>query len=490
MADIVQTRAWLIALGNTTAAVATGIINQGVLLSDIADIEPEDVQTMCYVARKPGGTLPNGNPNPGVNVPGLLQIRLAVAVRAGQYYFAVGRPVTSGIMTWSYIKKFKALTDLVSNWQDQPSLPELGRNVPIMKFLELFREHLRGKLGIRQIPLSYVARDVVEPVLIDEDPIDALNPFSSNYDSFHDELISRARHDHPNYPDDNATVLDMLVGSLSKTEYMSSLKPFQRTRDGRGALLALEVQNLGNSKWDNVIKKAEQMVLNFPWNGTNNRYTLDRHINSHRSAHNNMVRAGEYTNYESPNDHTRVQRLLNSIISTDVKVVSAITVIRSDTTMKGSFEGAADFLLIAAPVPIKDDEMSHNISGVGQDSSNESNGFQRRDIGKTGCELRYYKAKEFYSLPQEQQEELKAWRTEHEKKRKPEKDGEPDSKNGRRNKRRKDRIASMETKIQTLIDAQQATISAATTATRPPPSTSNQALTRVPRPPSQNVTQN
>ena len=106
-----------------------------------------------------------------------------------------------------------------------------------------------------------------------------------------------------------------------------------------------------------------------------------------------MVRAGEYTNYKSLNDHTRVQRLFNGIISTDVKVVSAITVIRSDTTMKGSFEGAADFLLIAAPVPIKDDEMSHNISGVGQDPSNESDGFQIRDIGKTGCELRYYKAK-------------------------------------------------------------------------------------------------
>ena len=96
-----------------------------------------------------------------------------------------------------------------------------------------------------------------------------------------------------------------------------------------------------------------------------------RHINSHIAAHNNIVRAGEYTNYESPNDHTLVQRLLNSIISTDVKVVSAITVIRSDTTMKGSFKGAADFLLIAAPVPIKDDEISHNISGVNQDPSNE-----------------------------------------------------------------------------------------------------------------------
>ena len=43
MADIVQTRTWLIALGNNTAAVTTRIINQGVMLSVIADIEPEDV---------------------------------------------------------------------------------------------------------------------------------------------------------------------------------------------------------------------------------------------------------------------------------------------------------------------------------------------------------------------------------------------------------------------------------------------------------------
>ena len=146
-------------------------------------------------------------------------------------------------------------------------------------------------------------------------------------------------------------------------------------------------------------------------------------------------------------------------------------------------------MLIAAPVPITDDEMSHNISGVGQDHSNESNGFQRHDIEKTGCEFRYYKAKELYSLPPEQQKELKAWRTEHERKRNPEhNNGEPDSMNGRRNRRSKEKIAYMKTKLQIFLNAQQATISAMTIATKPPPTTSNQALTRVPFQAYQNIT--
>ena len=130
-----------------------------------------------------------------------------------------------------------------------------------MKLLQLIWEHLRGILGIWQIPLAYVTRSRVTPESIGD--IRADKPFSENHNSFHEELIIRASHDHPNYVDDNAAVLDILVGCLGETEYLTSLKPFQRARDGRGALLALETQNLGNSKWDMLIKRAEQTVSNF-----------------------------------------------------------------------------------------------------------------------------------------------------------------------------------------------------------------------------------
>ena len=295
MADTVTTRNWLISLGHTTPEVANALIEQGLLISELHDLDPEDIKTLCSSARRPGGILTNGAPNLGCNVPTILQLKLMVAVSAARFYETVGRTILPVNMTWTYVKQFKSLNELTSKWKEQPDLPSLGRNVPIMKLLELIREHLRGVLGIRQIPLAYVTRKLVTPVPIVGIRLD--KPFSTNYESFHEELIDRASHTHPNYVDDNAAVLDILVGCLSETEFLTSLKPFQKARDGRGALLALENQNLGNSKWDMIIKRAEQTVLNFPWNGKNSKYTLDRHIVSHRAAHNDMVRASESTPY-------------------------------------------------------------------------------------------------------------------------------------------------------------------------------------------------
>ena len=100
---------------------------------------------------------------------------------------------------------------------------------------------------------------------------------------------------------DNGMVLDVLVSCLNTTRHMSDLKPFQNRRDGRGALAALELHNMGNSKWNLIVSEAESKVLTFKWNGENSQYTLARHISSHRSAQNDMVRAEDHIGYQPPN---------------------------------------------------------------------------------------------------------------------------------------------------------------------------------------------
>ena len=479
MANLIITRNWLAALGNTTEGIATALIEQGIQLEDLHDVEPEDVKTICQAARRPGGQLPNGAPNQGVNVPALLQLRLMFAVNASQYYETVGRTLSPGVMTWAYVKQFKALSELRKNWPAPPELPKLGRNVPIMKLLEMIRETLHKKLGIRQIPLSYVTRAVVTPGPIG--PIRENKPFSRDFSSFHEEMVARASHDHQNYQDDNSAVLDILVGCLGDTEYMTSLKPFQRLRDGRGALLALEVQNLGNSKWDTVIRKAEQTVLNFPWNGKNVKYSLDRHIVAHRAAHNDMMRASDYMTYVPPNEHARVQRLLNSIVSTDIKVISAVTTILADTAKRNDFEEAADFLLLAAPVSVTDENMSHNISAVNEENKT---GFEISPMGKTGIAMRYYPYPEYKALSDEQRQELSEW----------------SKNNGRRhpNKKRKreqSKISALRTELKELkatiaaaSTTTEATIAAASSTNQTPQrnNRTNPALQRVSRPPTQN----
>ena len=104
-----------------------------------------------------------------------------------------------------------------------------------------------------------------------------------------------------------------------------------------GALAALELHNICNSKWDSIVLEAESKVLTFKWNVKNIHYTLARHISSHRSAHNEMVRAEDHIGYHPPNEYTRVKRLLKPIEYTDIRIVSAITAILEDTVKRGNF---------------------------------------------------------------------------------------------------------------------------------------------------------
>ena len=133
MANIQVTNAWRVAFGNTTAAVASAIIDQGVLLEELEDFEPSNIKVMCQTARRPGGTIlvlgvdpqivPRPvMPNPGVAVPALLELKLQIAVTAARYYSSVGRVVESGIMSWARVKQFRSLSDVTLNWTDPPPL--------------------------------------------------------------------------------------------------------------------------------------------------------------------------------------------------------------------------------------------------------------------------------------------------------------------------------------------------------------------------------
>ena len=158
-----------------------------------------------------------------------------------------------------------------------------------------------------------------------------------------------------------------------------------------------------------IIRRAEQTVLNFPWNGENTKYTLDHHIVSHRATYTDMVHASDNMQYQPPNDHTIVKRLLNSIVSTEIKVISAIKTILTDDKKRDIFEDADDFLLIAVAVSVPEYNMNHTISGVANLVNDNNAGFKIGDVGKTGVELRYYSRDVFKNLPQKQHNELASW---------------------------------------------------------------------------------
>ena len=414
---------WLTQLGSGSDERSEAIARQGLeSLQTLSEISSSDIKAICDTARRPGGSITVGQgadartlPNPGYAIPGLLQAKLELGVHAAKYYACVGRPIRQTNMAWGYLRHFRDLLTINANWRDPKPLPTIGRSMPIMKLLELIRGHLRRVLGVRKIPLAYVVRPNVNVDPIADAPLrvgPSTLPYAAKYLSFHEEQIIRASHSHPAFVEDNATVLDIILKTVENTSYMSSIKTAIDRRDGREALLALERHNMGNGKWDEVIKKAEKNVLVVKWKGNNQRFSLKRHITLHRDAQNDMERADNADDYEYqvPNQHTRVQRLLASLESKDPRVVSAKAHIIGDPGRYSSFELVAEYLLqVAPPEPETTNDKAHNVSGVLQ-----GDGYRPAKIGKTGVELRYYKRKEFMKFSEAQKTELKEWRAQRE----------------------------------------------------------------------------
>ena len=270
--------------------------------------------------------------------------------------------------------------------------------------LEHFPTYLESKLGTSGVALVYVIRaDAQAPVPL---PNQAHGKtWSGVHEGPGEELVAYAEHEGPTFKTDSATVYRLLQDSLAGTQHISSIKPFQGRRDGRGAYEALMLHNLGNSKWEKVVEVAETYVNNRTWDGRNARFTIKSHLAKHREAHNDFLRASLHIDYVTPNESTRVQRLLRSIQCKDGTILSAKTTIMADAVKKGDFEQAADFLLLVAPASISHGK-EHNVSAL----KRKLDKLSKQGGGQGGTKVRYYSKAEWWKLSQEEHNKVTAKR--------------------------------------------------------------------------------
>ena len=422
-------------------------------LDSFADFEEQDIVTLCSTLRRPGGTINVDGadlPNRGDAISTMCEIRLKMCSYAANYYNIVQRPIDYNSMAWRRIKHFKDLKTIVKNHKNPEDLPEISRKITIMKAIELIEEHLRGVLGVINVPLAYVIRKEPEvPITIVTNPLRVDLPYGTSFQSFYDEMIACANHTGAAYSEDNASVLNILVHVLKGTSFEVSIQPFKRNRDGRGAFLALTEHNLGSNRWETVLEKADQLVSSMVWNGRSNRYPLKLHLAKHREAQNDMIRASHHIAYEVPNEGTRVRKLLHSLQCSDPRIISAKTAILADETgKKNDFEAASNFLLIAAP-PTRHEPDSRRVSSV----RNGGGDFKATpNKGETGVELRFYTPGEYSKLTGSQKAELYQWRSEQKGRKPASKSGTPqphgEGKSRSALKRRK--ISAMLTEMESL----------------------------------------
>jgi hypothetical protein len=281
------------------------------------------------VRATPGATIPTSSFVFGAKS----QKRLITASTLLRYYDTVGRNTTVANLQWTPVMKnfeiqWKALED--KKHAGESEVPKITKALPIIKWTEAFRDYLHRMISVRKIPLASVIQPAIAVPVIGV--IAAGAPHSFEHEAIEIELIARASHAHPLYREDNSAVYYKLEEATSATSYAASIKPFQRTKNGREAWLALTNQHAGKDKWEAEIKRHEQLLHTGLWKGQSN-FKLDRFIAQHMNAFVSMQTAAEHITYQLPNKHSRVGYLLGAIQSSDAGLQAAMEVSRRIKTL-------------------------------------------------------------------------------------------------------------------------------------------------------------
>ena len=364
--------------------------------NSLLEFEDSDIKTLCSSARKEVPPFP---------ITVIIEKRLKLACFGAKEYEKVGRLVDRDALSVARLRRFKTHKDSIDNHVESINeVPKVSKTYTIEKALDNLPTILRDKLGSRGVPLSYVIRDNEDPPA---GPMPALIPqgiHSESYGNITEELIAYIRLAGDEYNEDNASVYNIISDMVKDTPHASSLKGFMRARNGRGSYLALVTHNLGQGKWDKITARAEDIIQNRDWNGRNFRWTLENHCAKHREAYNDLVRASEFTEYQLPDERTRVTRLLNSIKADHIPAIAAAKcTIQNDVVKRNDFEEAADFLILNSPKQRNINRDTRNISALTTEQREHLNSLGHVDVGNKD---RFYTPTEYRQLSKEQKTKL------------------------------------------------------------------------------------
>ena len=113
--------------------------------------------------------------------------------------------------------------------------------------------------------------DIVAPVLA-PDQTHLIEHGSVKY-----EYESCLLHSDVRFRNDNGTLFGYLEEATRGTTFVSSIKTYKLTCNGRASWLALNMQYAGERKWREQFKTALVYVSGTKWNGSTN-ITLERYI--------------------------------------------------------------------------------------------------------------------------------------------------------------------------------------------------------------------
>lgn len=212
--------------------------------------------------------------------------------------------------------------------------------------------------------------------------------------------MARLPHTGPIYNQDNTNVFLKIEEAARGTSVESTIKPFARKKDGRGAFIALLSNHAGESKHHSIFKKRNTYLTTTKWTGQS--HLLETHVLHHHQSNDDIVECAKHITCPEPSMAQRVEYLIDSITCKDVTLMSAIGQIRANTNnMRNDFEAAANSLIEVDPYK------------RGSKNTNRTAAISALDFsagrGSTGVDLRFHSKKEYELLSEDKQNELIAW---------------------------------------------------------------------------------
>ena len=252
-------------------------------MAEFEVLSDTEVSSLCGVVMKPGGMDAHGNQNNGLEVALRAENNLKLMCYFIQYQTRTSRAVNPAEITLENVRMFKDLREWETN-QTNPDAPTINeKDWP--KTMDAIKEWLRGCLGVTKIPLAYVIR---------ENPLPG-NDEENSFPMRQDELIRRAPHSTTNangnvepnatFLSDRSKVWEFLSKLCQEKDCWTYMRAFQRTKDGRGAFLALKNHYLCKNNVDNMLARAESLLRNTKYEGEKRRWNFEKYVRIHVEQH-------------------------------------------------------------------------------------------------------------------------------------------------------------------------------------------------------------
>jgi hypothetical protein len=330
------------------------IIAQGFSLTVLATVKEEDIDGMIknvIETRRALGPEAEGN----VSFP-FLAIKHFKAMR---YWAAklvrTGRPLIAGSFAGQEITNAvnRLMLDTLRDTSQEDDAPKKPKVLDDLSKWETFWEEWKtfaGRVrGAATCPIAWIHRE--------HDEVTAAI-YAATYGDHDAQLIATTILRGPWYELDNARVYDEFKALVLKGPGWSFIKQYDRTKNGRGAILALRRQCEGTSAVQTRKAMAYAKIAAAKYSWQKRQFTFDNYIEMHQDAHNTLMDLNE------PVPETKkVTDFLSGI--TDSKLTNAKDLILGDAAKLQDFEVCQQYLKTLIHNKSNQEKHDRQISAVG-----------------------------------------------------------------------------------------------------------------------------